>query len=302
MDRAFTFVVNPAAGRGRTLKILPRLGAAVAERGLDAELRLSTSPHDPPRIAREAMERGRVVVACGGDGLVGQLAGVCADGSGTLAVVPTGAGNDFARSVGLDHKDPVAAVDVLVTGDERKVDLGLIGDPGSADGHRWFCCVASAGFDAEANRWANGVDRLSGTSLYVAATIRTLATYRPRRFRLTVDGDVREVEAWLVAVGNAPQYGGGMRVCPHARLDDGRLDVTVVGPVSRAEFLRTFPKVFKGEHVEHPEVTTLTGTEITLDVTDGLDAPLYADGEPVSELPASLTARGEALDLLVPAP
>lgn len=300
MDRAFTFVVNPASGRGRTLELLPRLGAEIEARDLDVELRVSTSPADPPRIARDAIERGRVVVACGGDGLVGVLAGVCADEGGTLALVPTGSGNDFARAIGLVHDDPVPALDVLATGEERSVDLGRLEGPGAPEGGRWFCGVAGTGFDAEANRWANDVDRISGTALYVAATVRTLATYRPRRFRLTVDGESHDLDAWLVAVGNAQSYGGGMRVCPDARLDDGRLDVTVVGPVSKAEFLRTFPRVFKGEHVRHPRVTTLTGARVEVEALDGQPSPVYADGEDAGELPVTVTVASDALRVVAP--
>ncbi len=300
MDRSFTFIVNPASGRGRTLKLLPRLGAEIEARGIDVEMRVSTSPDDPPRIARDAIERGRVVVACGGDGLVGMLAGVCADEGGTLALVPTGSGNDFARAIGLVHDDPIPALDVLAAGEERSVDLGRLEGAGAPEGGRWFCCVAGTGFDAEANRWANDVDRISGTALYVAATVRTLATYRPRRFRLTVDGETHDLDAWLVAVGNAQSYGGGMRVCPNARLDDGVLDVTVVGPVSKAEFLRTFPRVFKGEHVHHPQVTTLTGARVEIEVLDGRPSPVYADGEDAGEVPLTVSVAPKKLRVIAP--
>lgn len=293
MDRAVTVVVNPAAGRGRTIKLLPRLAEALAASALDHALVLSTSPDDPVRIATEAFERGRVVVACGGDGLVGQLAGVAADAEGMLGVIPTGSGNDFARNLDFDIKEPLAAIDVLVAGTERVVDLGRV------DG-RWFCCVASTGFDAAANAWANTVNRLHGTPLYIAAMVRTLGTYRPRRFRVTVDGEVHELEAWLVAVGNAQSYGGGMRVTPHASLDDGLLDLTVVGPVSRAEFLRTFPKVFQGRHIEHSEVSTFRGERVEIGDLSGSPLDVYADGERAASLPAEITVVPKGLRLIAP--
>lgn len=295
MDRAFTVVVNPAAGRGRTVKLLPRLVSALADSGLDAEVRVSTSPDDPVAIAGDAFARGRIVVACGGDGLVGQLAGAAADAGGTLAIIPTGSGNDFARNVGLDHKNPFAALDVLATGEAEKIDLGRV------DG-KWFCCVASTGFDAEANRWANGVTRLKGTSLYVAATFRTLAVYRPKRFRLAVDGESHDLEAWLLAVGNATSYGGGMKVTPGARLDDGVLDATAVGPVSKAAFIRTFPRVFTGTHVEHPMVRTFRGTRFELSSAVGEPLPVFADGEHVADLPVTIEAAPGALRLVAPPP
>ena len=158
--------------------------------------------------------------------------------------MPTGAGNDFARVLGYDPKHPLRAFDAVANGHDRVVDLGRVNG-------RWYTCVTASGFDAEANRWANTVRRLSGTTLYVAAVLRTLAVYKPHRFRVTVDGEPLETTAWLVAVGNGPAYAGGMRVTPAARLDDGLLDVTIVGAMSRPEFLWNFPKVFKGNHVGH---------------------------------------------------
>lgn len=294
MDRAYTVVVNPASGRGKTRKLLPRLEQALRSSGLDVEITTSRSPGHPPELARAAFAQGRVVVACGGDGLVHQLAGCAADTGGTLAVIPTGSGNDFARNIGLDHSDPFAAVGTLSTGTVSSVDMGRVNGI-------WFCCVASTGFDAEANRWANERTRLGGTALYVAATLRTLIVYKPRTFRVTVDGETSDVDAWLLAVGNATSYGGGMKVVPSARLDDGALDATAVGPVSKFEFIRTFPKVFKGTHVDHPLVQTFHGTRFELASPTGERLPVFADGEHVADLPATIEVVPSALSLLMPA-
>lgn len=291
--RSFTVIVNPASGRGKTRKLLPRLEAALTAAASDMKIRISESPAHPPELAREAFAAGRVVVACGGDGLVGQLAGVAADERGTLAIIPTGSGNDFARNVGLDHNDPFAAVPILNSGTVKDLDLGRVN--GS-----WFCCVASTGFDAEANRWANERKHLGGTALYIAATFRTLAIYRPKRFRITVDGDVTEMDAWLLAVGNATSYGGGMKVAPSAQLDDNALDATAVGPVSKFAFIRTFPKVFKGTHVDHPQVRTFHGSVFELASPAGEALPVFADGEHVADLPARIDVVPGALSLIAP--
>lgn len=272
LPSSWTALCNPAAGRGRARTRLPRvveaLGAARDGRGLDVEVVVTASADDLVTRAHDAFARGRGVVACGGDGTVSALAGVAAEEQGVLALVPVGSGNDFARQLQVPRDDVDAAVALLLDasqhgvggGEVTRVDLGRAT---TADGATaWFTTVANAGFDAEANRWANTVERVSGTPLYVAATLRTLATYRPRRFRITVDGRTERVEAWLVAVGNTRTYASGMAITPGASLRDGALDVCVVGPVSRTEFLTTFPKVFSGEHVEHPQVQTWRGTEI----------------------------------------
>ncbi len=288
----WTAIVNPVAGRGRTQKLLPELERAAFAAGI--ELHVSPEPGAPTKLARVAADLGHDLVACGGDGLVTEVAGVAADTGRRLAIVPTGAGNDFARVLGYDPKQPLRAFDAIEHGRDRLVDLGRVNG-------RWYTCVTASGFDAEANRWANTVRKLSGTSLYVAAVLRTLAVYKPHRFRVTVDGESREVQAWLVAVGNGPAYAGGMRVTPGARMDDGLLDVTIVGAMSRPEFLWNFPKVFKGTHVGHPKVTALRGKVVQLESLDAsIPMEVYADGERVGPLPGTMEAVRDALTVRVP--
>jgi diacylglycerol kinase (ATP) len=288
----WTAIVNPAAGRGRTRKLLDDLTRAAKYTGVALEI--SPEPDAPARIAKEAAANGNDLVACGGDGVVSEVAAVAADSGVRLAIVPTGAGNDFARELGYDTKRPLAAFDVLASGVDRTVDLGRVNG-------RWYTCVTASGFDAEANRWANTVQRLSGTALYVAAVVRTLAVYKPHPFRITVDDEVHEHRAWLVAVGNGPAYAGGMHITPSAQMDDGLLDITVVGDLSKTAFLWSFPRVFKGTHVTHPKCKTYRGRHVEL-VSLATDVPMevYADGERVGPLPASMDVVRNALVVRVP--
>lgn len=289
-----TFIVNPAAGRGRARRILPALRRALEASGLDHEVVVSEEAAAPAGLALEAIDRGRRVVACGGDGLVGAVAAVTAGHGGVVGIVPLGAGNDFARHLGLDPARPLDALAVIRAGRVAELDLGRVNG-------RLYCCVAGTGFDAEANRWANTVRRLRGRPLYVAAVLRTLCRYRPRRFRITADGAVREVEAWLVAVANAPSYGGGMLVAPQARTDDGQLEVAIIGALSRLEFLRTFPKVFHGGHVAHPSVSTFHARRVVIEAEGaGSAMEIYADGERVGELPAEIEVVPRVLKALIP--
>jgi diacylglycerol kinase (ATP) len=289
----WTVIVNPVAGRGRTQKLLPQLEQTARAAGI--ALHVSPEPGAPAKLARAAVDEGHDLVACGGDGLVTEVAGVAADTGRRLAIIPTGAGNDFARVLGYDTKQPLRAFDALAHGRDRVVDLGRVNG-------RWYTCVTASGFDAEANRWANTVRRLSGTTLYVAAVLRTLAVYKPHRFRVTVDDTTIETRAWLVAVGNGPAYAGGMHVTPGARLDDGLLDVTIIGTLSRPAFLWNFPKVFKGSHVSLREVTTLRGARVHLESLDAsIPMEVYADGERVGPLPGTMEAVRDALTARVPA-
>jgi diacylglycerol kinase (ATP) len=297
LPTAWTAVLNPAAGRGRARTMVPRVADALAASGLDVEITLSADADDLVVRARRAFDRGRAVVACGGDGTVCALAGVAAETAGVLGIVPAGSGNDFARHLGIPRDDVGAAVDVLRDGIVTSVDLG---HAITADGRRaWFTTVANVGFDAEANRWANTVDSVSGTPLYVLAMLRTLGTYRPQRFRLTTDGAVEEVDAWLVAIGNTRTYASGMAITPGASVRDGLVDVCVVGPVSRAEFLRTFPQVFSGTHVKHPQVRTWRANEVCVEAV-GATLDLWASGEHLGPLPATVAAAQGALRVVIP--
>jgi len=271
---------------------LPELEQTAAAAGV--ELHVSPEPGAPTKLARAAVDQGHDLVACGGDGLVAEVAGVAADTGRRVAIVPTGAGNDFARELGYDPKRPLRAFAALEHGRDRVVDLGRVNG-------RWYTCVTASGFDAEANRWANTVRRLSGTTLYVSAVLRTLAVYKPHRFRVTVGDETIETRAWLVAVGNGPAYAGGMHVTPNAQLDDGLLDVTIVGAMSRAAFLWNFPKVFKGTHVSVPTVTTMRGAHVHLESLDAsVPMEVYADGERVGPLPGTMEAVRDALTVRVP--
>jgi diacylglycerol kinase (ATP) len=290
----WTVIVNPAAGRGRTRRLLPELARAVTESGFDTQLVVSADPSEPAALAEAAAHAERDLVAVGGDGVAGVVAGVAATTGRRFTVVPTGSGNDFARALGISVKRPLDALRVLGTdGRDVVIDLGRVNG-------RPFTTVAATGFDAEANRWANSVTSLSGTPLYLAAVVRTLATYRPRRFRLTIDASSYELDAWLLATANGPAYGGGMRIAPEAELDDGLLDVIVIGPLSVPRFLIAFPRVFGGTHVTHPAVSCFRGARVRIESLDG-DLDVFADGERVGPMPAALEAWRRALTVRVPA-
>ena len=194
--------------------------------------------------------------------------------------------------LGYDPKRPLDAFGALEHGHDRVVDLGRVNG-------RWYTCVTASGFDAEANRWANTVHRLSGTDalrrggVADARRVQTAPVPAHRRRR-----DRTKCRAWLVAVGNGPAYGGGMNIAPDARLDDGLLDVTVVGEMTKPEILVNFPKVFKGTHVATPEgAARSAATRVELESLDpSVPMDVYADGERVGPLPATMEAVRDALE------
>lgn len=226
------------------------------------------------------------VLALGGDGFVGPVAGALRHAPAALAVIPGGRGNDFARSLGLSS-DPRAAARAAVEGPERVVDVGTV------DG-RPFLGIASVGFDSDVQDIANATRLVGGSPVYVYAALRALAGWRHAAFEAVVDGKRHAVDGYAVAVANSGLYGGGMRLLPDARIDDGALDVLLIARHSKLGYLASLPKVFRGTHIEgNPHAEVVTGARVELSA----DRPfrIYADGDPIGELPAVVAVEPRCL-------
>jgi YegS/Rv2252/BmrU family lipid kinase len=231
-------------------------------------------------------------VALGGDGLIGAVAGALRDTEGVLGVLPGGRGNDFVRGLGIPL-DPVAACAVLSEGSVRALDLGQIGTT-------TFIGIASCGFDSEANRIANQARLIRGNLVYAYGAMRALISWKPARFEVRLDdGRVHVVTGYSVGAANSKAYGGGMYAAPDAELDDGLLDIVTCARMPKRRFLTSMlPKVFKGTHVNLPEVTVLRAAQATISA----DRPftMYADGDPIAELPVTVRALPRAVRVVVP--
>ena len=293
-------VANPTAGGGRAGRLLDEVVRRLAADRVETERHLTRSLEDARLAACEAAPSFDAVVAVGGDGTVGACAAGLADANrpagAALGVVPAGGGNDAARSLGLPAGDPLAAAGLLARLRRRPADLATVAG-------RAYLNVAGAGFDSEVTRVANQRLGWAGNRpRYIGAVLGQLAVGGTASFRLVLDGRAQSVSGWLVAVANGPSYGGGMRVAPQASLADGLLDVVVIADIGKLDFLRTFPKVFSGRHVEHPAVTVHRAARVELDADRTL--AVYADGEPAGTLPATFEVRPAAITVLAadPAP
>jgi YegS/Rv2252/BmrU family lipid kinase len=292
MPRSVALLVNPSAGGGRALKALPAVEAELDRRGLYVRVARTRSLSHARELALSAVDAGEVVVTLSGDGLIGAVAGALrGHEEAIMGVLPGGRGNDFARAAGIPA-DPVEACAVIADGEPRAVDVGEVGG-------RVFVGIASLGFDSEANRIANEAPSRLGPLVYAYGALRALATWRPATFDVAVDRERRTFTGWTVAAANSRAYGGGMLLAPDARLDDGELDVVLVAPDSRRQFVRCLPLVFKGTHVDLPSVTVLRGREVRISA----DRPfaVYADGDPIGELPVTIRAIPGAVKILLPA-
>ena len=291
MPREIALLVNPTSGKGRGARLCEPVAGRLRGHGYDVDIVVGRDADEAFDQIRNRVAKGvDALVAVGGDGLVNMALQVVAGTATPLGIVPAGTGNDIARSLGLPLDEPVTAVDLLATAEPRAVDVGrALG--------RWFGGVLSSGFDSMVNERANRMRWPRGRSRYNIAIAAELRTFRPVPFVLELDGERWETEAMLVAVGNGVSYGGGMKVCPGASMDDGLFDVTVLGPISKLEFVRVFPQVYSGAHVNHPAVTVRRAKYVSL-AAAGVTA--YADGERVALLPVTCDVVPGALHVLAP--
>lgn len=284
-------IVNPASRRARSRRFFSRLIQELHALGLGSEVAVSRSPAHPAELTREAVQRGYdLVVAVGGDGLVSQVARELVGSETALGIVPAGVGNDFARGLGIPLRMPEACR-VLAQGSVRTVDVGRVND-------RYFFSVAVIGFAAEVNRRANQLSWFPFPGIYTVTTLATIFTYKPLCFTVSADGRESCYYGWMMAAGNTWSCAAGMALLPAARPDDGLLDVCVVEGIGRGQLLFAFPRVFLGSHVYHKGVETVRVREMTMQADSPCD--IYADGERVGALPATLSVVPRALKVIVP--
>ncbi|HMU26694.1 MAG TPA: diacylglycerol kinase family lipid kinase [Solirubrobacterales bacterium] len=293
MKQALTLIMNPSSGGGRSKQLLPDV-----ERRLDAlripfRVERTRSLEHGVDLAFEAVDNGEIPVVMSGDGLIGAVGGALAGVETKVGLIPAGRGNDLARGLGIPT-DPVQAVDCLAAGHTRAIDVG------DANGKR-FLGIASVGFDSDANRIANEARLLKGQLVYVYAAVRALLAWKPARFSLVENGVQSRLTGYNVVVANNGFYGGGMNVAPDARIDDGQLDVITVGEAGKIRFLLNFPKVFKGTHVEEVESVSFHRTSV-IEIGASRPFTIYADGDPLTELPATIRVIPSALQVIVPEP
>lgn len=289
MARRIAFLTNPTSGKGRGERArwaaLPRLRDA----GFEVDDLVGRDAAEARSLAEKAVADGvEALVVCGGDGLVHLALQVLAETDTALGIIPAGTGNDVARYFDLPRKDPAAAADRIVGSRIRTMDL-------ARSGSAYFATVLAAGFDAVVNERANDMSWPKGQMRYNLATFATLRTFKPLNYVLELDGTERRVEAMLVAVGNGPSFGGGLRITEGALLDDGLLDVVIIRTMTKPDLLRTYPKLFNGTVSSHPQYEHHRVREVTV-ATPGIVA--YADGERFGALPLTVHAVPGALKVL----
>jgi diacylglycerol kinase (ATP) len=288
-SREIALLTNPTAGKGRGARVreqsLTRLRAA----GLGVRDLQGRDAAEALDLARQCVAEGvDALVVCGGDGMVHLAVQAVAATGIPLGILPAGSGNDVARYFDLPRKSPDEAVDRVVAGRTRTIDL-------ARSGNLYFVTVLAAGFDAVVNERANRMTWPKGQMRYNIATLAELRVFEPLPYTLQLDDRQVSLKAMLVAVGNGPSFGGGLRITEGAVLDDGMLDVVIIKPISKPDLIRTYPKLFKGTHVHHPQYEHHLVRSVTV-AAPGIVA--YADGERVGPLPLTVECAPGALTVL----
>ncbi|MET8876881.1 diacylglycerol kinase family protein [Nocardia sp. NPDC004604] len=310
--RAVTVVTNPQSGVGKGGDVAAAALARFAARGVEITEVRAPSAAESVRLVRDSIAgsaRPDAVVCIGGDGLMNVTLEALAQTGVPLGLIPAGTGNDLAREIGVPTDDPVAAADLVLGGRTRGIDLGLIESPTPGYTPKWFATVTGTGFDARVTLRANDMRWPRGPLRYTVAALAEISGRFTVPYRIELSGvvpgaldnpdsdTVIETDAVMVAIGNTRTYGGGMLVCPDAVMDDGFLDLTVVGAVSRRDMLRLLPALSAGKRIDHPKSKQYRVAQVTLTAPG---APATADGEPAGTLPITLRAVPGALTVLVP--
>lgn len=291
--RQFTAIVNPAAGGAGSAAALLAVARLLREAGAELRTEYSRSLAHAQELARDAGEKGRVVLAVGGDGIAGGIGGALSGSGAVLGLVPAGRGNDFARALELPT-EPEALAKVLLHHEPRPVDTVEV----ESAVHDRTVVLGSvyAGIDTLANRHANQAKLLGGAASYYAGGLRAVATWRPARYRVTIDGEEHRHVGYTVVAANSGYYGSGRLIAPGARVDDGLLDVVMIGEAPRRLFFALMNDLKTGTHVDRPQVRVLRGREIH--ISADRDVPYGADGEVEAVLPVTLRVLPGALRVL----
>ena len=279
-------VVNPKAGLGAAASLATQVVGFLQSREIAYRMISPNSAAETKALVAESLRNGEAtrLLSVGGDGLFHLLLQFAIEFKVPLAIVPGGTGNDFYRTLGWFDHNLTDYLEHLISTAPTLVDVGVV------DGE-YFGAVLSSGFDSVVNERANKMKWPKGPAKYNAAIVLEFPKFQPIEFKIFADEKILEVEAMLIAIGNGNSYGGGMRVCPDAVLNDGLFDVMILHPVSKLEFIKVFPTVYKGTHIEHPQVEVIRARAIRIESS----AVAYADGERIGQLPVQVESLPQSL-------
>jgi len=286
-------IVNPAAGHGRAAHLVRTIAREFAAGGMDLEVAVSPGPGEAARLAAGAVDDGyATILAVGGDGTANEIASGMIGSDAALALYPVGSGNDLARSLGYPRgrKRRHLARWLATEARRRTIDVGEVNG-------RIFLNVAGVGIDGYVAERVVASERVVGPRwAYLVGSLVGIATYRPREMEVRIDGETQVGRFLTVVASNGRYFGSGMTPAPRARLDDGMLDVTVAGDISKLGAVAALAKLYFGRHENGTTIVTRTAREIEIDLER--PHPMEIDGEVAHAEHLSIRIRPAAIAVL----
>ncbi|MCK5566592.1 MAG: diacylglycerol kinase family lipid kinase [Actinomycetia bacterium] len=287
--------INPASAGGKAIASRDEIASELDSLGIEYTIHITASLEDLVRTIKEKLDSDYSnFIAVGGDGTLHHMVNVLAGSNKNLGIIPMGSGNDIAVNLGIPS-DIKKCCKIIKEQNVKKLDLGLINDS------FYYLCIAGSGFDSEVNDLANNTKYpIKGPSKYTYSVYKTLLTFQSKEFTVTCNGSKRKIYGMMIACANLPSYGGGMKITPDASPSDGLFDICIIKKMSKIHFIKVFPKVFEGKHIDDPNVEIFRTKEMKLE--SNYDFSVFADGEYICKLPAVFKIVPGKLNFLVPAP
>jgi YegS/Rv2252/BmrU family lipid kinase len=295
----YCFIVNKVSGNGRALKIWYQIKKKLQEKNVNYCVHFTQEPKHATLLVQELIKKGKVsvIITVGGDGTIHEVINGLVGTNIPLGIIPAGSGNDFCRGLGIPLKHD-KALECILSGKPKIIDIGIVNS-------RYFCTVAGIGFDGEVAQKTNvsiykkllNLVKMGKIS-YIISAINVLFHYKPNDISIMIDKKPYKIpKVWLIAVANLPFYGGGLVICPKAECNDGLFDICIVQGMSKLEFLRIFPLVFKGNHTTSPFIKIIRGKE--LEIYSSTPLLVHGDGEVIGPTPARIRIEPCALYVIL---
>lgn len=286
-------IINPAAGKGQSKNYIGKIKEEFERANLSYKIKISNRVGNVTELASEGVKLGfNEIVAVGGDGTVIEALNGIVGTDTKLGIIPAGTGNDFIRSVGIE-KNFDKALEIVIEGEYNAVDIGEV------NGH-YFLNVVSFGIDGEVVKFMEKIKNvISGPASYYLSSLKAIATYKPRKISINIDGMELSRKAYLVAIGNGKYFGGGMMITPNANIKSNDFEICILNDVSRPSLIKLLSMVYDGKHVGENGVEFFTGKDITIRaITDHL--AVNADGNLIGPAPARIKISQKKLMVLSP--
>jgi len=285
-------ILNPVSAKGRAMDLRKEIESEFKKLKLDYQIHISKSLQDMMNATKKKLKNGFTnFIGVGGDGTIHYIANILAGTDKNLGVIPTGSGNDIAVNLGLPS-DVKSCCRIIKKGATKRLDLGLINDK------YCYLCIAGSGFDSQVNDLANNTRLpVKGPAKYSYSVYKTLITFKSKKFFMDYNNNQREIFGMMITASNMPSYGGGMRITPDADPEDGLLDICIIKRMSKLHFVKVFPKVYEGKHIEDSNVEIFRTSYLKLD--SEYQFSVFADGEYICKLPASFKVAPKKLNFIV---